>query len=170
MAQVQAQEEMEKAAQKPAVLAAKGRPRSCSSSSSSSSSRCCDKKKALFTVFELDKRFVKLVNEQNLSALYKLIQPKARYAMVTPRADTPGCERIVGPLSQFLPNYIGYQLTSIFQDITYNADRSVTIHVLDVLTQGTSSLIVEDVWRTYTSHKGCNYKIDYLNGVNWVCK
>lgn len=160
-------------AQKAIVLQDGCKPLS-SSSSSSSSSDCkpphCPKDKALHTVFELDKKFVKYVNEQNLPALYKLAQTGARYAMVTPLADQPTCTRVVGPLSQFLPNYIGNVLTTVFQDIVYNEDGSVTIHVLDIITNGCQTLIVEDVWRTYTSLSGCNYKIDYLNGVNWVCK
>lgn len=138
--------------------------------SCSSSSVICDKKKALHTVFELDKKFVKYVNQQNLPALYKLITPNARYAMNQPLADAEGCARVTGPLSQYLPDYIGLQLTTVFQDIVYNQDQSVTIHVLDVLTSGTSTLIVQDVWRTYKSYQACNYKIDYLNGSNWVCK
>lgn len=130
----------------------------------------CDKKKALQIVFQLDRRFVKLINEQDLPGLYNMITDYSRYAMITPNADTPGCQRVVGPLAQFLPNYIGYALTTVFQDIVYNKDGSVTIHVLDVLTQGSTTIIAEDVWRTYKAATGCLYKIDYLNGVNWLCK
>lgn len=139
-------------------------------SCSSDSHLICDKKKALHTVFELDKKFVKYVNQGNLPALYKLITPNSRYAMNQPDADAPGCIRVTGPLSQYLPDYIGFQLTTVFQDIVYNPDQTVTIHVLDVLTNGTSTLNVEDVWRTYKSYQACNYKIDYLNGSNWICK
>jgi hypothetical protein len=130
---------------------------------------CC-KKKALQIVFQLDRRFVKLVNEQNLPDLYNMITDSSRYAMITPMADSPTCTRVVGPLAQFLPNYIGYTLTTVFQDIAYNKDGSVTIHVLDVLTQGSTTIMAEDVWRTYKARSGCLYKIDYLNGVNWLCK
>jgi len=130
----------------------------------------CPKKRALQVVFQLDRKFVKLVNEQNLPDLYGMITDHSRYAMITPNADSPGCTRVVGPLAQFLPNYIGYSLTTVFQDIAYNKDGSVTIHVLDVLTQGSTTIIAEDVWRTYKAATGCQYKIDYLNGVNWLCK
>ncbi len=130
----------------------------------------CDKKKALQIVFQLDRRFVQLINEQNLPDLYNMITPLSRYAMITPNADNPSCTRIVGPLAQFLPNYIGYTMTSVFQDIAYNQDGSVTIHTLDVLTQGSTSITAEDVWRTYKAKEGYLYKLDYLNGVNWLCK
>lgn len=176
-AALEVEEALVEKAQQAVVLEDRCKPSSsttsvCVSSSSSSDcqSRKCPKEKALHTVFELDKKFVKYVNEQNLPGLYKLAQPGARYAMVTPMADQPSCTRVVGPLSQFLPNYIGNTLTSVFQDIVYNPDGSVTLHVLDILTNGCQTLIVQDVWRTYTSYSGCNYKIDYLNGVDWVCK
>lgn len=130
---------------------------------------CC-KKQALQIVFQLDRTFVKLINKQNLADLYLMLTPAARYAMITPNADLPTCSRVVGPLTQFLPNYIGSSMTSVFQDIAYNKDGSVTIHTLDVMVYGPSGVVTEDAWRTYRAESGCQYKLDYLNGVNWLCK
>lgn len=129
----------------------------------------CDKKRALQIVYQLDRKFVKDVNSADLNGLYNLITESSRYAMISPNADAPGCTRVVGPLAQFLPNYIGWTLTTVFQDIAYNRDGSVTIHVLDVLTQG-NNIIAQDVWRTWKTKQGCHYKLDYLNGANWLCK
>lgn len=152
-------------------------PKSSSSSSSSTSSdvscftvdfcRPCD---AIKTVIDVDNEFLHLLNQHNYAAVSVLVQPDAKFAFLDEYECV--CLRQTGCLKNLWSTTYdkNVKVHNVIQAVNYNENGSVTVKAVEVAKYKKQSVAVRDVERIYTSKFGCNYKLEQINAINFLCR
>lgn len=151
-------------------------PRSSSSTSSVSSSvscftvdfcRPCD---AIKTVIDIDNEFLHLLNQHNYAGVNVLTQPDAKFAFLDEYDCV--CLKQSGCLKNLWSTTYdkNVKVHNVIQSVNYNEDGSVTVKSVEVAKYKKQSVTVRDVERIYTSHFACNYKLQQINAVSFLCR
>lgn len=150
----------------------------CSSSSSSSSSsdsgscfttnfcRPCD---AIQTVIDVDDQLLSLINAQNFAGVQVLCQPGGTFQCLDPYSGI--CLKQAGCIKNLWATcYKGVRVYDVIQSVNYQEDGSVVVKAVEVTRTCDDMVKVRDMTRIYTTTFGCNYKLNAIHGVDFLCR
>lgn len=130
----------------------------------------CSRKYAIKAALKADAAYYEAVNRHDYNAAVKHVWCSGTATLIEPIGPKANCIAVTNSFPVTLNFFNDLEFSPVIRDVRYHNNGTVSIHSADIIVINGTTVAAHDSYRWYDAKPGtCDYKMNMLYAVNWLC-